>query len=171
MSRELTGSSIAQIIGIAGVAAVIGVGFMMTRAGNVQNETAFIQNAVSNIRGTLANYADASYVTEANVTTGKLVPDNRISGATVTSAWGTVTFAAANVTGSANDGFSIAYPLANMTSRDCKGLVGAVAGQANVVTINTTTVKNSTTALSETAVDTACGNTGSLTFGFSRLGT
>lgn len=171
MSRELTGSSIAQIIGIAGVAAVVGVGFMMTKSGNVQNEATFVQNAVNNVRSTLANYADASYVTNTNITTGKLVPDNRISGTTITSAWGTVTFAAANVTGSANDGFSIAYPLANMASRDCKGLVSAIAGQANVVTVNATVVKNATTALSETAVDTACGNTGSLTFGFSRLGT
>jgi hypothetical protein len=172
MARELTSNALAQIVTAIGVAAVIGAGVLLMKSSNVSNEVMFVNQAVSSIRGPLATQSDASYATTANVTTAKLVPDNRMAGANVTSPWGNITIAAANVTGNANDGFTIAYPGANMSLRDCKALVDGVAPSANTVTINATVAKTNTGTLTETTVDAQCAAlTGSITFGFSRVGT
>lgn len=169
--KDLTSTSISGAISLAGVVAVYAIATSIFTSSRVSDETSFIDNTVSNIRATLINYPDASYVTTANVATDSYVPNNRISGANITSPWGNITFAAANVTGAANDGFSIAYPLVNMPARYCKALAVNEASRANIVVINATTVKSASVALSETAIDTACGTTGSLTFSYSRLGT
>lgn len=172
MARELTSNGVAMIVSAVGVAAVLGVGASLMKSSNVSNEVMFVNQAVSSIRGTIGTHSDASYATTANITTAKLVPDNRISGANVTSPWGNITIASANVTGSANDGFTWAYPGANMSLRDCKALVDGMAQTSNTVTINSTVAKTNTGTLIETTVDAQCAAlTGSITFGFSRVGT
>jgi len=172
MARELTSNGIAQLITAIGVAAIIGAGALLMKSSNIDNEVMFMTQAVSDIRATLRNHPDASYATTANVLAGGAIPKNRISGTTITSNWGSITVAPANVTGNANDGFTWAYPGANMSLRDCKGLVDDMAQSANTITINSTVAKTNTGTLTETTVDAQCSAlTGSITFGFSRVGT
>lgn len=171
MSRELIGNAMALMGSAAAIVAVVAAGSQVIKSGNIQNEQLFVSSTVTQLRGSLSNQSDASYATTANVIAGKLVPDTRISGSSIVSPWGNITIAAANVTGSANDGFTIAYPSTAMNARDCKGLVESVAAFANTVTVNATTVKSNGGTLTVTSVDTQCASlTGSITFGFSRFG-
>lgn len=172
MAIEITSTSLARIVTAVGVGTVLIAGSLLMKGNNVQAEITVVSQAVAAMRNTVYAQSDASYATTANAIAGKIVPDNRISGSNITSPWGNITIAAANVTGSANDGFTWAYPGANMSLRDCKTLVDGLAPLANTVTINSTAAKTNGGILTETTVDTQCAAlTGNVTFGFSRIGT
>lgn len=171
MARELTSNAIALIVTAVGVSAVLQSGSTLFKSSNVSNEVMFVTHAIGAIRNPLYGHPDASYATTANIVSGGLVPANRISGGNVTSPWGNITIAPANVLGTANDGFTWSYPV-TVPLRDCKALVDGLAPYATTVRINTTVVKAYGGLLTETAVDSQCASlTGGIIFGFSRVAT
>ncbi len=140
MARELTSNAVALIVTAVGVSAILESGATLFKSSHVNNEILFVIQVVGDLRTTLYGHPDASYATTANVVAGGGVPKSRISGTTITSPWGPITIASANVLSTANDVFTWSYP-ATMPLRDCKALVGGLAQYATTVKVNTTVVK------------------------------
>jgi hypothetical protein len=160
-----------MVVTAVGVAAILQSGTDLFKSSNVANEVMFVTSAIGTIRHPLYAQPDASYATTANIIAGGLVPANRISGGNITSPWGNITIAPANILGTANDGFTWTYP-STVPLRACKALVDGIAPYATMVRINATVVKAYGALLAETAVDTQCAAlTGGIVFGFSRVAT
>lgn len=169
-SADLMGVSMAKAITIAGVVSVISMGVWLTQGNTVSNEVDFQIQTVPEIRKMISNDADAAAATTANVIASGRLPTSRVSGANITSKWGNITIAAANVTGNANDGFTLAYPAA-LNTRECNDMVDQVAGFANTISVNGASVKANNAAPVAATKLTQCGTTpAAVVVGYSKAG-
>lgn len=171
MSDQLIGASLAKTIGVAGVIAVLGSAALMMKGSSVQDETLFLTTTlVPEARAMIRNDTNTSNATGANLVAQGRIPTSRVSGTNVTSSYGTVTVASANVTGAANDGFTVAYPAA-LGTKECNDFAQGLAQFANTITVNSTSVKANGANINSTTLATACGTApASITFGFSKAG-
>lgn len=129
------------------------------------NETQSLISTTANIQKLYANDTNGF----ANISVANLVANNEIpSGQVTAGAWilpvgGTVAVASANLFGTAGDSFSLTIP--GVPANDCSNFAQALASNFPAITVNGTTIENSTTgvAFSPAALGTACGTTGDVT--------
>ncbi len=126
------------------------------------NETQSLISTTANIQKLYANDTNGF----ANISVTSLVDNNVVpSGQVTAGAWilpvgGTVAVASANLFGTAGDSFSLTIP--DVPARDCSNFATALASNYPYMTVNGTTIEDSTTgvAFSPTALGTACGTAG-----------
>lgn len=170
MSMELTGTALARTIGVLGTLGVIGMGTWIYAGSSIANEAAFIRQSVPEVRSMIVNDNNAVNATTANAVNSGRIPADRVNGTNITSGWGNITIAGANVTGSANDGFTWTYP-AQFSTRQCNELVDMIASMANTVTVNGTVVKANAANINTATKITQCATApASVAFGFSKSG-
>lgn len=170
MSIELTGTALARTVSVVGTIAVVGSGMWMYAGSSIDSEVAFIRQTVPEIRSMIINDNNAVNATTANVVAAARVPTERVNGVNMTSGWGNITIAPANVTGAANDGFAWSYPAA-LSTRQCNNMVDNIASMANTITVNGTVVKANAASLQTATKITQCATSpATVAFGFSKSG-
>lgn len=146
------GMSLIELLLVVGLAAIILAGMFVaynkvqsTNAANTESANiSTLRAGIKNLYGTTSNY---SGVTEVILLQARVVPDSMrtAAGTTINNSFGgAVTVAPATFAGNANSAFAITYP--NVPVDVCAKLVVAVSQSFNLVTVNGTTVKNTSTA-------------------------
>lgn len=146
------GMSLIELLLVVGLAAIILAGMFVaynkvqsTNAANTESANiSTLRAGIKNLYGTTSNY---NGVTGTILLNARAVPDSMrtATGTTINNSFGgAVTVAAAAYSGGTDNAFSITYP--NVPVDVCAKLVVAVSQSFNIVTVNGTSVKNTSTA-------------------------
>lgn len=150
--KHTQGMSLVELLLVVGLAAIILAGMFVaynkvqsTNAANTESTNiSTLRAGIKNLYGTTSNFSGVNAQVLLNA---RAVPDSMrtATGTTINNSFGgTVTVAPATFAGGgANNAFAITYP--NVPVDVCAKLVVAVAQSFNLVTVNGTTVKNTST--------------------------
>lgn len=146
------GMSLVELLLVVGLAAIILAGMFVaynkvqsTNAANTEaTNISTLRAGIKNLYGASSNYAG---VTPTVLLSARVVPDSMrtATGTTINNTFGgTVAVVPSTFAGNANNSFAITYP--NVPVDVCAKLVVAVSQSFNLVTVNGTPVKNTSTA-------------------------
>jgi Tfp pilus assembly protein PilW len=129
------------------------------------NETQSLISTTANIQKLYANDTNGfTNISVTNLVANNVIPSGQVTaGAWILPVGGTVAVASANLFGSTGDSFSLTIP--GVPANDCSNFTQALASNYPYITVNGTTIEDSTTgvAFSPAALGPACGTTGNAT--------
>lgn len=152
-SDQLMGAGMAKSLGIAGTVAVVGLFGWYSSSGGISDEVNFLTSIlVPETRAMIKNEGDTTNATSATIASQKRIPNDRRTGATITSPFGVITVAP----DSTKTYFDASYPAGAFDTKQCSDFVTQMGQAATIINVGSSTVKSATGSVDSSTLGTAC---------------